>query len=127
MLGQLSTAHGLAARVEGAEALSTANVFRLETTGVAVVCLVYLDASGPAHMRYSVRRLRRKLPKATIILGCWMKDMDLAGLEQLRDGAKADLVATSLGEAVKLCIEATGTDSHRQPTKQDERSATTAV
>jgi predicted PurR-regulated permease PerM len=127
MLGQLSTAHGLAARVEGAEALSTANIFRLETTGVAVVCLVYLDASGRTHMRYSVRRLRRKLPKATIILGCWMKDMDLAGLEQLRDGAKADLVAASLGEAIKLCIEATGIDSHRQPTKQDERSAATAM
>ena len=127
MLGQLSTAHGLAARVEGAEALSTANIFRLETTGVAVVCLVYMDGSGPAHMRYSVRRLRRKLPKATIILGCWMKDMDPAALEQLRDGAKADLVAASLGEAIKLCIEATGIDSHRQPAKQDERSATTAV
>jgi predicted PurR-regulated permease PerM len=51
MLGQLSTAHGLAARVEGAEALSTTNIFRLETTGVAIVCLVYLDASAPAHMR----------------------------------------------------------------------------
>ena len=70
MLAQLSTAHGLAARVEGAQALSTTNVFRLDTTGVAIVCLVYLDASAPAHMRYSVRRLRRKLPKATIILGC---------------------------------------------------------
>jgi len=113
--------------LDGAEALSTANIFRLETTGVAVVCLVYMDGSGPAHMRYSVRRLRRKLPKATIILGCWMKDMDPAGLELLRDGAKADLVAASLGEAIKLCIEATGIDSHRQPAKQDERSATTAV
>jgi predicted PurR-regulated permease PerM len=127
MLGQLSTAHGLAARVENAEALSTTNIFRLETTGVAVVCLVYMDASGPAHMRYSVRRLRRKLPKATIILGCWMKDMDPAGLEQLRDSAKADLVAASLGEAIKLCIEATGIDSRRPTTKQDELSATTAV
>jgi predicted PurR-regulated permease PerM len=127
MLGQLSTAHGLAARVERAEALSTTNIFRLETTGVAIVCLVYMDASGPAHMRYSVRRLRRKLPKATIILGCWMKDMDPVELAQLRDSAKADLVAASLGEAVKLCIEATGIDSHRQTTKQDELSATTAV
>jgi predicted PurR-regulated permease PerM len=127
MLVQLSTAHGLAARVERAEALSTTNIFRLETTGVAIVCLVYMDASGPAHMRYSVRRLRRKLPKATIILGCWMKDMDPVELAQLRDSAKADLVAASLGEAVKLCIEATGIDSHRQTTKQDELSATTAV
>ena len=108
MLGQLSTAHGLLARVEGAEALSTANIFRLETAGVAIVCLVYMDSSGPAHMRYSVRRLRRKLPKATIILGCWMRDIDPAALESLREGAKADLAAASLGEAIKLCIEATG-------------------
>jgi predicted PurR-regulated permease PerM len=127
MLGQLSTAHGLAARVEAAEALSTANVFRLETTGVAIVCLVYMDASGPAHMRYSVRRLRRKLPKATIILGCWMKDMDPAALEKLRDGAKADFAAASLGEALKLCIEAAGLEGPAQTTTEDQLSRTTAA
>jgi hypothetical protein len=125
MLAQLSTAHGLAARVEPAAALSTTNVFRLDTTGVAVVCLVYLDASGPAHMRYSVRRLRRKLPKATIILGCWVKEIDPAELELLREGAKADLVATSLGEAVKLCIEATKIKHQEAP--RQEKSATAAA
>ena len=118
MLAQLSTAHGLAARVEGAEALSTTNVFRLETTGVAIICLVYLDSSGPAHMRYSVRRLRRKSPKATIILGCWVRDIEPAALELLREGAKADLVAASLGEALKLCIEATGVEDQQPPRRK---------
>jgi predicted PurR-regulated permease PerM len=127
MLGQLSTAHGLAARVHAAEALSTANIFRLETEGVAIVCLVYMDASGPAHMRYSVRRLRRKLPKATIILGCWMRDMDPAALEELRDGAKADLAASSLGEALKLCIEATGLEGRPLIIAPDRLSTTTAA
>jgi len=111
MLAQLTGAHGLSARVEAAEALSTANIFRLETDGVAIVCLVYMDTSSPAHMRYSVRRLRRKLPKATIVLGCWMKDIDPAALESLREGAKADLAAATLGGALKLCIEATGVES----------------
>ncbi len=127
MLGQLSTAHGLAARVEGADALSTTNIFRLETTGVAIVCLVYLDAGAPAHMRYAVRRLRRKLPKATIILGCWLKNIDPAALEKLRDGAKADLAAASLAEAVKLCIEATGLEVPAQKIRQEEVTATTAA
>jgi predicted PurR-regulated permease PerM len=127
MLAQLSTSHGLAARVEAAEVLHTANVFRLETTGVAIACLVYMDAGGPAHMRYSVRRLRRKLPKATIILGCWMKDMDPGALEKLRDSAKADLAAASLGEALKLCIEATGLEGPAQTTTDDQRSRTTAA
>jgi hypothetical protein len=127
MLGQLSTAHGLAARVEAAEALSTANVFRLETTGVAIICLVYMGATGPAHMRYSVRRLRRKIPKAIIILGCWIKEMNPAALEQIREGAKADLAAASLGEAVKLCIEATGAESQDHEKEQKKLSATTAA
>ncbi|MBR1287115.1 AI-2E family transporter [Bradyrhizobium sp. AUGA SZCCT0177] len=109
MLGQLTTAHGLTARVEGAEALSVANVFRLETDGVAIACLIYLDANGPAHMRYSVQRLRRKLPKeAKIILCCLMMDMEFSRLEELRLAAKADLAAASLGESVQLCIAATG-------------------
>jgi hypothetical protein len=107
MLGQLSTEHGLPARVEAAEVLSSSNIFRLDTTGVALICLVYLNASALAHMRYSVRRLRRKLPKATIILVCPAPETDRIALQQLADGAKADLVAASLGEAVQLCIEAT--------------------
>ena len=111
MLAQLSTTHGLASRVERAEALTTTNVFRLETAGVAAVCLVYLDASGPAHMRYAVRRLRRKLPRAIIILGCFVKDIDQNALNDLRESAKADLVAASMGDVVKLCIEATGAQS----------------
>jgi predicted PurR-regulated permease PerM len=126
MLAQLSTAHGLAARVEGAESLSSTNVFRLETTGVVTVCLIYLDSSGPAHMRYSVRRLRRKLPKAIIILCCWVKDVDPNALEVLRDNAKADLVAGSLGETVKLCIEASGVAQSLSASKQ-EKSATAAA
>jgi len=115
MLGQLATEHGLAARVEGPSSLTSSNVFRLDTTGVAIVCLVYLDSSSPAHMRYSVRRLRRKLPKATIILSCLLRDIDVTTLEQLRDGARADLAAASIGDAVRLCIEATGIIEAIQP------------
>ena len=127
MLGQLSTAHGLAARVEAADALSTANIFRLETAGVAIVCLVYMDAASPSHMRYSVRRLRRKLPEATIILGCWLKDMEPAALEVLREGAKADLAAASLGEAIKLCIEATGVGHQPDTNEKEKPSKVTAA
>jgi hypothetical protein len=126
MLGLLTTAHGLPSRVEGSEALATANLFRLETAGVAIVCLVYMDASGPAHMRYSVRRLRRKLPDATIILGCWMRDGDPAALESLREGAKSDLAAASLGGALKLCIEATGWQEVPE-TPEDRVSKSTAA
>jgi predicted PurR-regulated permease PerM len=128
MLAQLSTAHGLSARVEPAEVLATTNIFRLETTGVAIVCLVYLDANAPAHMRYSVRRLRRKLPKATIVLVCPVSGTDRVTLQQLGDGAKADLVAASLGETVKLCAEAAGLErTSAAALKDGQLSATTAA
>ena len=56
-----------------------------------------------------------------------MKDMDSAALEKLRDSAKADLAASSLGEALKLCIEATGLEGPARTTTDDQRSKTTAA
>jgi predicted PurR-regulated permease PerM len=108
LFAQLSNAHGLAARVEPADALSPANIARLGTTDAAIVCLSYLDASSPAHMRYSVRRLRRQLPRVTIMLGCWAEDIDAEALEELRVAAKADMAAKSLSEAMMICRTAAG-------------------
>ncbi len=106
MFAQLCNAHGLAARVEGPEALSTANIFRLETAGIALVCVSYLGVTNPAHMRYAVRRLRRKLPLARIMVGCWVEDA--AAAEQFQEIAKADLAAFSLREATRICVALAG-------------------
>ena len=108
LFSQLSSAHGLAARVESADALSTTNIVRLDTAGVAIICLSYLDASIPAHMRYSVRRIRRKFPNATIMLGCWAENIDKEALEELRETAKADTAAASLSEAMMICRMSAG-------------------
>src|ERR1700738_2234729 len=110
LFAQLSNAHGLAARVQPADALSTTNIVRLETAGVAIVCLSYLDASSPAHMRYSVRRLRRKFPKTTILLGCWAENIDKECLEELREVTKADTAAGSLREAMMVCRTSAGVE-----------------
>ena len=101
MLAQLLDKHGLRARVEGVEAIASTSIFHLETKGVAMVCVSYIDASSPAHMRYTIRRLRRRMPQARIMLGCWMADADT-----LRDTAKPDDVAVTLRDALRLCLEA---------------------
>ena len=67
------------------------------------------------------------LPEATIILGCWLKDMEPAALEVLREGAKADLAAASLGEAIKLCIEATGVEHQPDTNEKEKPSKVTAA
>jgi hypothetical protein len=55
-----------------------------------------------------------------------MKEMDPAALESLREGARADLAAASLGEALKLCIAATGAEDHSLMPK-DQPAVTTAA
>jgi hypothetical protein len=110
MVAQLCTVHGLASRVEGPDALATANIYRLETTGVALVCLSYLDTTNGAHIRYAVRRIRRILPRSVIMVGCWSLKDDETRLDVLREGAKADLMCASFREATQLCIEAAKRD-----------------
>ncbi len=123
MLAQLLGKYGLGARVEGADAVATMNILRLETSGVAMVCLSYLDASSPAHMRYTIRRMRRRLPAAQVLLACWKADVDPA---TLRDSMKADAVATTLPEAVRLCLEAARNSSLRANLQPIQASATAA-
>jgi predicted PurR-regulated permease PerM len=123
MLAQLLGKYGLGARVEGADAVATMNIRRLETSGVAMVCLSYLDASSPAHMRYTIRRMRRRLPAAQILLACWKTDADTA---TLRDSTKPEAVATTLREAVNLCLQASRNRSFRSNGQGSEASATAA-
>jgi predicted PurR-regulated permease PerM len=103
LLAQLLEKHGLGARVEGAEAIASSNILRMDTAGIALVCLSYLGAGSPAHMRYAVRRMRRKMPSAKMLLGCWMADVDGASL---RETATPDAVATTLKDAVGFALKA---------------------
>jgi predicted PurR-regulated permease PerM len=103
MLVQLLGKHGLNARVESAEAIASGSVARLDITGIVLVCLSYLDASSTAHMRYAIRRLRRKLPQATLLLGCWASGADKGAIG---DMVKADIVVTELREAADYAVRA---------------------
>ena len=123
MLAQLLKKYGLGARVEGADAVATMNISRLETSGVAMVCLSYLDAASPAHMRYTIRRMRRILPTAQILLASWKADAEEA---TLRAATQADAVATTLPEAVRLCLEAARNSSFQANVEAAPASATAA-
>jgi hypothetical protein len=114
ILAQLLEKHGLGTRVAGVDAISIPNLFRLEAANVGLVCLSYLDSSSPAHMRYTIRRLRRKFPEVQIVLGCWTA----GDTKALLDATRADAIATTLRESVGLCLQAaTGVElpSEAQP------------
>jgi hypothetical protein len=101
MLAQLLEKRGIGARIEGTAALSMSNV--VPADGVAMVCLSYLDTTSSAHMRYMIRRARRKWPDARILLGCWLAEGNAASLVAT---LKADAMALTLRDAVKSCLAA---------------------
>jgi predicted PurR-regulated permease PerM len=115
MLAQLCEAHGLHARVEGPGSLSTSNIFRLETDGVAIVCLSYLNAPNTAQIRYAVRRIRRKIPDARVLVGIWNELGATADTESLRNYSGANMFAHTLRDATRLCIESVQSDLAGQP------------
>jgi predicted PurR-regulated permease PerM len=100
MLAQLLERERIGARLVASAAVSVASMFRLDVTGVQVACLSYLEPGGFTNARYLVRRLRRKLPRARIIVGFWtLTPEDAVRRDALRETG-ADLVVTSLREAV---------------------------
>ena len=99
---------GLGARALGPEALAAAHIASLAVTEAKLLCLSYFGlGTSPAHVRYLVRRLRRILPEGTAILVCYWSEADEAqAAKELLQAAEADAYATSLPQAVELCIAA---------------------
>ncbi|MDB5542964.1 MAG: transporter [Hyphomicrobiales bacterium] len=117
VLAQLLRKHGLGAQVAGAETLAPGRIGRLPTHDVALVCLSAFDADlASAHLRYAVRRIRRRLPHAQIV-GCFWtpKETQERGPEMCANTG-ADICATSLPKALEACLEA----ARRKPAAEVE-------
>jgi len=108
MLAEVLKKRGLGARALPAEAISAAHIASLASTEAKLVCLSYLGmGTGPPHIRYLVRRLRRILPAGTSILVCfWADESDPEAVKALLATGEADAYATSLHEAVEICVKA---------------------
>jgi predicted PurR-regulated permease PerM len=105
MLAQLLDKHGLGAHVMPHAAVgSRAALAALDVSGVRMVCIVFVGISGsPVHLRYTVRRLRGRLPKLPILVGLWPAETPTD--DRLRAAIEADRYITSLREAVAECLE----------------------
>ncbi|WP_336491962.1 AI-2E family transporter [Methylobacterium nigriterrae] len=114
MLAQLLSKHGLGARVVPHEAVSRGKVRNLDVSGVAMVCVSYLDISGnPAHLRYLLRRLREKVPGRPVVVGLWPAEDAILTDQELRREVGADYYVISLRQAVETCLEALSKDCER--------------
>ncbi|GAC1348547.1 MAG: hypothetical protein NVSMB18_37020 [Acetobacteraceae bacterium] len=106
ILAQLLQKHGLGARVIGNEAASRGSIGQLDVTGVAMVCVSYLEISGsPSHLRYLIRRLRERLPGRRVLVGLWPAEDAVLSEKRIQGVIGADHYTSSLKAAVECCLE----------------------
>jgi len=111
MLVQLLEKHGLGGRLELDAAVSSTNIVRLNSAGVRMICLSYFElGNSAAHVRHSIRRIRRQTPGTKILAALWGHERSGAADERLRANAGADAYAFSLRQALNLCIEAAASE-----------------
>lgn len=99
--------HGLGARTASYGAAARDSIQSLDTRGIAMVCICYLEVGGtPSHLRYLIRRLRQWSPQASILVGLWSQDEPVPQDGRMRTILGADLYAASLRDAVQACLDA---------------------
>jgi hypothetical protein len=103
--------HGLAARVQPFTDVALKTI-AVDAPDAPLVCLSYFGAVGnPAHVRFLIRRLKRLMPNAKFLAGYWLLGEDPEKGEDWKEAVGAHFVATSLTDAIALCVrEASGAD-----------------
>lgn len=114
MLAQLLDKHGLRARVQPFTDVQSARSFKVDAPDAPLVCVSYLGLAGnPAHVRHVIRRLRRVMPNARFLAGFWMLLGEDKKAEEWRVAVRAELVATSLSDALEKCLSEAGVSFRR--------------
>ena len=88
---------GFSARLEPNAVLGPSSALDLGDTRLCCLSIIE-EGSSVSGIRYFVRRIRKRMPQATIVIGLWRADRDSAVLTALRaEGTDAHLVL-SIGE-----------------------------
>jgi hypothetical protein len=78
----------------------------LERQGIAIVCLSYVNPGATQHAQRMLRRLRQHFgTEVRVMLGMWAANPSAEAPQDLLQATGADLVATSLRQAVRQIEE----------------------
>ncbi|WP_158808622.1 AI-2E family transporter [Beijerinckia sp. L45] len=106
LLADLLGKHGIGAHVEPSTSLSNNNLAHLAESHARLIVLSFLDADlSIAQARFSVRRLRRRIPNVPVVAAFWTEQDAGNRTVSLCSDVKSDLCVSTLGEAVALCLE----------------------
>jgi predicted PurR-regulated permease PerM len=104
MLSQILARHGLASQILSMAAIRAGE--RPENPeGLALICFSYLEPVSLSQIRFTVRQARAAVPGVRILVGFW-RERDPATLDRLRRATSADILVTSLNEALSAVLNA---------------------
>jgi len=103
VVAQVLRKRGFGVRAEQAESLSVSRIFTLDTKGISAICVCYIESASAAQIGYAVRRLRRKVPHAFILIALLGNHSLEEETEQLRHTSNADAIDTTL-TGVRECL-----------------------
>ena len=83
-----------------ADALSADTAYLPLFKDASVVCLSLISTSSPARARFLVRRIRRRAPRAHILVGFWGSPTREVAADEMARATSVEAVAFSLREAV---------------------------
>src|SRR5207245_2815648 len=83
-----------------ADALASGEVYRAALDDTTLVCLSLVSTNSPARARYLVRRVRRRVPRAMVLVGFWGSSPSELGDAVVQIAISADIVVASLRDAV---------------------------
>ena len=109
MLAQLLSQRGVGSRRIPHSLASREMVAQLDLSAVKVVTMTYLELAGaPAHLRYLIRRLRQRAPRAVLIAGLWPQGEAVVTDAPLQKALGGDRYVASLREAIDASLAALG-------------------
>ncbi|GJD60961.1 AI-2E family transporter [Methylobacterium frigidaeris] len=111
MLAQVLGHHGLSARTTSQDALNKGE--RPETEGVALVCLSYIEPISTSHIRLAARLARRAIPGVRVMVAIW-RERDPAGRDRLRRATSADILVTTISDALDAALTLSGAGEARE-------------
>jgi predicted PurR-regulated permease PerM len=105
MLVHLLQSRGIGARPVPRDVIAGRKLALLARDGAPLICLSYVNPAATQHAHRQTRRLRQHLgPEVRIMVGLWTAMPTDEAREELLRAAGADLLATSLGQALRYIV-----------------------
>ena len=106
LLADLLGEYGIGVQVEPADSLLRKDATHLREDSTKLVILSFLDADlSVTQAKVAVRRLRRRIPNVPVMAAFWLAEDDEQRAAALCANVRCDECASSLPQAVRLCLE----------------------